>query len=182
MGVVHRDLSPANVLMAADGTPKITDFGLAKLLIGGGSMRTATGELLGTPSYMAPEQAGSRDGEIGPATDVYALGAILYEMLTGRPPFKAEQPMETLRQVLTDEPVVAVAIAAPAARDLETICLKCLHKEPARRVCRPRRRWPTSCGGSSTAGRSWRGGAPAVERSWRWCRRNPWPAVAAPSC
>src|SRR5262249_32911929 len=86
-GVVHRDLTPANVLLAADGSPKITDFGLAKLVVGGGELRTQTGELLGTPSYMAPEQASSQHAAIGAPTDVYALGAILYELLTGRPPF-----------------------------------------------------------------------------------------------
>ena len=91
LGVVHRDLSPANVLMAEDGTPKVTDFGLAKLIIGGGSLRTQTGDLLGTPSYMSPEQAAGSHRSVGEATDVYALGAILYEMLTGRPPFKAER-------------------------------------------------------------------------------------------
>ena len=177
MGVVHRDLSPANVLMAADGTPRITDFGLAKLLIGG-TMRTATGELLGTPSYMAPEQAGSLDGKIGPATDVYALGAILYEMLTGRPPFKAEQPMETLRQVLSEEPVSPSRLRPRLPVDLETICLKCLHKEPARRYA--------TAEALADELRRFLDGRPiqtrrssAVERSWRWCRRNPWPTVAA---
>jgi eukaryotic-like serine/threonine-protein kinase len=177
-GVVHRDLSPANVLIAVDGTPKITDFGLAKLLIGGGSMRTATGDMLGTPSYMAPEQAGSLEGKIGPATDVYALGAILYEMLTGRPPFKAEQPMETMRQVLSDEPVSPSRLRPRLPRDLETICLKCLHKEPARRYA--------TAEALADELRRFLEGRPiqtrrssAVERSWRWCRRNPWPTVAA---
>jgi eukaryotic-like serine/threonine-protein kinase len=171
-GVVHRDLSPANILMDADGTPKITDFGLAKLLIGGGSMRTQTGELLGTPSYMAPEQAGSLDGKIGPATDVYALGAILYEMLTGRPPFKAEQPMETMRQVLTEEPVSPSRLRPKLPRDLETICLKCLHKEPARRYA--------TAEALADELRRFLEGRPiqtrrstSAERAWRWCKRNP---------
>jgi serine/threonine-protein kinase len=130
-GVVHRDLTPANVLLAADGTPKITDFGLAKLL--GGGVRTVTGELMGTPSYMAPEQAAGRHREIGAATDVYALGAILYELLTGRPPFKAESPLETMRQAASEEPVPPSRLRPKLARDLETICLKCLRKEPDRR-------------------------------------------------
>jgi serine/threonine protein kinase/WD40 repeat protein len=178
LGVVHRDLSPANVLMAADGTPKVTDFGLAKLLIGGGSMRTNTGDLLGTPSYMAPEQAGSLDGTIGPATDVYALGAILYEMLTGRPPFKAERPLETLRQVIHEEPVTPSRLRPRLPQDLETICLKCLHKEPGRRyasalaLAEELRRYLE--GRPIEARRSTR-----AERSWRWCRRNPGLAAAS---
>jgi hypothetical protein len=132
-GVVHRDLSPANILLADDGTPKITDFGLAKLIVGGGSLRTQTGDLLGTPSYMAPEQAEGSHRAIGVATDVYALGAILYEMLTGRPPFKAEHPLETLRQVTSDEPVSPSRLRPRLSRDLETICLKCLEKEQSKR-------------------------------------------------
>src|SRR5262249_15271476 len=102
-GIVHRDLKPGNVLLAADGTPKITDFGLAKKL--GEAGQTQTGAVLGTPSYMAPEQAQGRSKEVGPPADVYALGAILYELLTGRPPFKATTALDTLRQALAEEPV-----------------------------------------------------------------------------
>jgi WD40 repeat protein/tRNA A-37 threonylcarbamoyl transferase component Bud32/tetratricopeptide (TPR) repeat protein len=131
-GVVHRDLTPRNVLLAADGTPKITDFGLAKLLVGG-EARTQTGAFLGTPSYVAPEQAEGRTKAIGPATDVYALGAILYECLTGRPPFQSDHPFETLRRVVADEPVPPGRLQPKVPRDLETICLKCLHKAPAQR-------------------------------------------------
>jgi tetratricopeptide (TPR) repeat protein len=129
--VVHRDLKPANVLLTADGTPKITDFGLAKLLDEAGL--SVTGSVLGTPSYMAPEQAAGRSDAVGPAADSYALGAILYECLTGHPPFKAESPMDTLVQVINDEPVPPRRLQPKCPRDLETICLKCLHKEPARR-------------------------------------------------
>jgi WD40 repeat protein len=129
-GVLHRDLKPANVLLAEDGTPKVTDFGLAKKL--GEAGRTATGAVMGTPSYMAPEQAGGNK-EIGPAADVYALGAILYECLTGRPPFKAATLLDTLAQVLADDPVPPRRLQPKVPRDLETVCLKCLHKEPARR-------------------------------------------------
>jgi serine/threonine-protein kinase len=132
-GVIHRDLTPANILLTADGTPKVTDFGLAKLLVSGSDLRTQTGELLGTPSYMAPEQAAGRHREIGPATDVYALGAILYELLTGRPPFKAESALETLHQVMSDDPVPPTRLRPKLPRDPETIALKCLHKEPQQR-------------------------------------------------
>jgi predicted Ser/Thr protein kinase len=130
-GIVHRDLKPANVLLTAEGTPKITDFGLAKLL--GTEGQTQSGAVVGTPSYMAPEQAGGKKKLIGPATDVYALGAILYELLTGRPPFRADTPLDTLLQVMSEEPVPPSRLHDGVPRRLETICLKCLRKDPAQR-------------------------------------------------
>jgi WD40 repeat protein/serine/threonine protein kinase len=131
-GIVHRDLKPANVLQTKDGTLKVTDFGLAKD-IGADKGQTATGSVLGTPCYMAPEQAAGRIKEIGPATDVYALGAILYEFLTGRPPFTGETLTDILLQVANDEPVPPRQLQPNAPLDLDTICLRCLEKSPARR-------------------------------------------------
>jgi WD40 repeat protein len=131
-GIVHRDLKPGNILMSADGTPKVTDFGLARWTDQGAGT-TLTGSPLGTPSYMAPEQARGASGDIGAATDVYALGAVLYELLTGRAPFKAESSTATIQQVLTIEPAPPARLNPRVPRDLETICLKCLNKERSRR-------------------------------------------------
>jgi serine/threonine protein kinase len=155
----------------SDFEPKITDFGLAKRVEGGASL-TQTGAILGTPSYMAPEQARGQPKEIGPPTDVWALGAILYECLTGRPPFQGPTPTDTLLRVLHDEPVPPRQLQPGVPRDLETICLKCLHKEPPRRyasaeaLANDLRRFQA---GESIHARP----LGPLGRGWRWCRRNP---------
>jgi serine/threonine-protein kinase len=170
-GVVHRDLKPANVLLARGGEPKITDFGLAKRLEGD-SGQTQTGAVMGTPSYMAPEQARGEVRGVGPLADVYSLGAVLYELLTGRPPFQAETHAQTILQVTRDEPKAPSRWRPGVPRDLETVCLKCLHKDPTRR-------YPDAAALAEDL-RRYLAGEPIrarpvgpLERGWRWCRRNP---------
>jgi WD40 repeat protein len=170
-GVVHRDLKPANILFTGAGVPKVADFGLAKD-IGAGVGQTTSATVLGTPSYMAPEQAAGRSKHAGPSCDIYALGAILYECLTGSPPFRGATPLETLDLVRSREPELPSRLRPGLPRDLVTVCLKAMAREPARRypsaaafaddlerfladrpvTARPVRRW---------------------EQGWRWCRRNP---------
>ncbi|MBI5396696.1 MAG: serine/threonine protein kinase [Verrucomicrobia bacterium] len=131
-GIVHRDLKPSNILLDESGEPRVTDFGLAKLLEPG-SQQTQSGIIAGTPAYMSPEQAAGRAAQTGPLSDVYSLGAILYEMLTGRPVFRAESPLDTLVMVLESEPVALRQVNARVPRELEMICLRCLEKSPAQR-------------------------------------------------
>lgn len=170
-GVLHRDLKPSNVLIASDGEPKITDFGLAKR-VGSDSQLTVDHTVMGTPSYMPPEQALGRIAEIGPRSDVYALGAILYELLTGRPPFRGAMPLETIQKVIHDEPAAPRSINPRVPRDLETICLKCLGKQPAQR-------FETAADLADDLRRFQRNEpilarrVSLVERGWRWCLRNP---------
>ena len=170
-GIIHRDLKPQNILLSRDRSPRVTDFGLAKQLAGASEL-TATGQILGTPSFMSPEQARGDGQAIGPLSDVYSLGAVLYCLLTGRPPFQSANVIETLRQVVAQEPVSPRLLNGAVGHDLETITLKCLQKDPAKRyqsaseladdldrflVGKPIHARPIG----------------PTERLSRWCRRNP---------
>ena len=187
-GVLHRDLKPSNVLLeepapdgpAADGSelvPRVTDFGLAKLLDAwqaedGGANPTVSGVILGTPNYMAPEQADGRAGAVGPAADIYSLGVILYEVLTGRPPFQEDSALETLVLVRTQDPLPPSRLRPRLPRDLETICLKCLNKQP-------QARYPTALALAEDLRRFLAAlpirarPTPAWERGIKWMRASP---------
>jgi hypothetical protein len=170
-GIVHRDIKPANVLLAADGAPKVADFGLAKRLNDADGL-TQTGAIMGSLGYMAPEQAAGRTREAAPATDVYSLGAVLYKLLTGRPPFHGLNQLETINSIVARDPVSIRVLQPRASRDLVTICHKCLEKKPASRyataaaLAEDLRRYLAD---QPIQARS----LGQVERAWRWARRNP---------
>jgi ABC-type phosphate/phosphonate transport system substrate-binding protein len=171
-GVLHRDLKPANVVIDAMGEPHLTDFGLAKILGRECTRETDSGSVLGTPAYMAPEQAAGGTKRVSTAADIYSLGAVFYEMLTGQPPFRGETPLETLRQVTEVEPRSPATLNGAVDADLATICLKCLEKNPERRystaldMAEELERWlrhePIQARRVGNTG-----------RFWRWCRREP---------
>jgi len=172
-GVIHRDLKPSNVLLTGpERVAKITDFGLAKRIDAAARDVSQSGAIMGTASYMAPEQAAGKVRDTGPAADVYGLGALLYECLTDQPPFSAETTLETLQQVLEREPVPPSRRGVGVPRDLETICLKCLNKLPTRRYA--------SAEDLADDLQRFQAGEPiraravgAAERTWKWARRRP---------
>lgn len=177
-GILHRDLKPANILISANGTPKVTDFGLAKELVDSNQSDTKTGTVMGTPSFMSPEQAQGRIRDLTSATDQYSLGAVLYACVTGRPPFMSSSAVDTISQVVNKEPVPLRHLSASIPADLETICLKALEKDPAKRYA--------NCQEFAEDLRRYSSGEPilarpisSVERLGRWCKRNP--RIAIPS-
>lgn len=170
-GILHRDLKPSNVLIDAIDQPRVSDFGLARDLADDSEL-TVTGQAIGSPNFMPPEQAEGRPADISPRSDVYGLGAMLYYLLTGRPPFAADSAVATLRQVVQNDPVPPRLLNPSLPRDLETICLRCLEKEPSRRYA----------SGQEVADElsRFQRSEPIVarpitfaERAWRWCRRRP---------
>lgn len=176
-GVLHRDLKPANIILDEQDQPRITDFGLAKRLSdpppsSADPQLTLSGQVLGSPSYLPPEQADPKHGPPGPTSDVYGLGAILYHLVTGRPPFQADSLTTLLREVIETEPVPPRSLNASTPKDLETICLRCLEKQPSRR-------YATAQALADDVGRFLRGEpvharpVGAVGKAWRWCRRQP---------
>ena len=170
-GIVHRDLKPGNILIDSQGKPHITDFGLAKRIDASDEL-TATGQVLGTPGFMAPEQALGKVAEVGPLSDVYSLGAVLYTCLTGRPPFQCQTPVETMLQVIEQPPVPPRMLNASADVDLETICLKCLEKSPQQRYQSAddlRRELTDYLEGRPIQARP----LSAFGRLRRWCKRRP---------
>lgn len=178
-GVVHRDLKPGNILLTTEGQPKVTDFGLAKTIEQDSGL-TASGQILGTPGYMPPEQASGQVHEVGPLADVYSLGAVLYCLLTGRPPFQSARVMETLKQVVETPPVSPRLLNPAVDRDLETVCLKCLEKEQSHR-------YPSAAELRDELQR-YLSGEPIrsrpigpFTRAWRWCRRKPLAAALVAS-
>ena len=170
-GILHRDLKPSNIVIDEHGQPQVSDFGLAKRMEGDSEL-TQSGTILGTPSYMAPEQASGKRGAVTTATDVYGLGAVLYTLLTGRPPFQGDSVLETIEEVKKSDPEPPSGVNRRVDRDLQTICLKCLEKEPFRRY-----RSATEVADDLER---WLLGIPIIARRvsraegvWRWCRRNP---------